>query len=100
VVFFLTYLTETKDIKPEKLKEMLEESKIEGGDIMPTLAERWKNEGRNEGRKEGKEKWMKVGKKEGKLETAKELMKNGVPINIIAKSTGFTTKELEKLIGR
>ena len=95
-------------IEPDELKKMLEESKVDGGDFMPTLAERWKNEGRNE----GKEKWMKVGIKEGmkegkkagmragKLETAKELLKNGVSLDIIARSTGFSRKELEKLTGQ
>jgi predicted transposase/invertase (TIGR01784 family) len=104
ILFFLMYLTETKDIEPEKLKKMLEESKIEGGDFMPTLAERWKNEGKEKWMKVGMKEGMEAGKKEGmrtgKLETARELLKNGVSIDIIAKSTGFSKKELEKLIGK
>jgi predicted transposase/invertase (TIGR01784 family) len=100
ILFFLMYLTETKDIKPEKLKKMLEESKIPGGDFMPTLAERWKKEGMEKGIEKGMQKGMKEGMKAGKLETARELLKNGVSIDIIAKSTGFSKKELEKLIGK
>ncbi len=48
---------------------------------MPSLAQRLKDEG----------------KKEGNLETARELVKNGVDIDIIAKSTGFPREEIEKL---
>jgi predicted transposase/invertase (TIGR01784 family) len=70
----------------------LEESKVQGGDIMPTLAQRLRDE--------GKEKWMKEGKLEGKIETAKELLKNGVDINMIAKATGFSREEIEKLVDK
>jgi predicted transposase/invertase (TIGR01784 family) len=37
------------------------------------------------------------GEKKGKLKTARELVKNGVDIDIIAKSTGLTREEIEKL---
>ena len=40
---------------------------------------------------------IKIGKKEQKIEIAKELMKNGIDTNIIAKSTGISREELEKL---
>jgi hypothetical protein len=39
----------------------------------------------------------KEGKKEGKLETARELIKRGVDIGIIADATGFSREEIEKL---
>ena len=39
----------------------------------------------------------KEGKREGKLETARELIKRGVDINIIAEATGFSREEIEKL---
>jgi predicted transposase/invertase (TIGR01784 family) len=39
----------------------------------------------------------KEGKKEGKLEVAREFLKNGVSIDIVAKSTGFPREEIEKL---
>jgi len=35
--------------------------------------------------------------KVGKLEVARELKKSGVEIEIIAKSTGFSKEEIEKL---
>jgi predicted transposase/invertase (TIGR01784 family) len=88
ILFFLTYISETKDIDPDKLKKILDDTKIRGGDIMPTLAQRFRDEGKKEG------------KLEGKLETAKELLKNGVDIDIIARATGFSREEIEKLVDK
>ncbi len=59
---------------------------------MPTLAQRLRDEGKQEG--------VKVGKLEGKIETARELLKNGVDIDIIAKATGFSREEIEKLVDK
>jgi predicted transposase/invertase (TIGR01784 family) len=52
---------------------------------MPSLAQRLIDE--------GKEKVI----KETKIEIARELVKNGIDIDIIAKSTGFPREEIEKL---
>jgi len=71
-LFFLTYISETKDIEPKEVQEMLEKVRIEGGDIMPTLAQRWKDEGRHEGIKEGI--------KEEKLETARRMLHVYFPV--------------------
>jgi predicted transposase/invertase (TIGR01784 family) len=65
---------------------MLEKSKIDGGEIMQTLADRLRSEGREEG------------KKEGKLETARKLIKRGVDMDIIVEATGFSKQEIEKLV--
>ena len=92
MLFFLAYLSETKDIDPEKLKIILEESKINGGDIMPTLAERLREEGRNE----GKEKWMNEGRNEGKLEAARTLLREDFTIEQIVKFTGLSEEQLKK----
>lgn len=43
------------------------------------------------------ERGIKIGKKEEKIEIAKELIKNGIDMNIIAKSTGISREELEEL---
>ncbi|MCP4136158.1 MAG: Rpn family recombination-promoting nuclease/putative transposase [bacterium] len=50
LIFFLSYITYTKDIDPEKLAEMLEKSLNDGGNTMPTLAERWIEQGIEQGR--------------------------------------------------
>jgi predicted transposase/invertase (TIGR01784 family) len=85
VIFFLTYISGTKELEPEQLKKMLEKSKIEGGEIMATLAQRWLEQGE------------KIGLEKGKFETARELIKRGVDINIIAEATGIPREEIEKL---
>ena len=69
---------------------MLKESKIDGGDIMQTLAEQLKQEGI----KIGEEK----GKNEEKKETAKKMLEDGLPIETISKYTGLMKKEIERLL--
>ena len=102
MLFFLAYLSETKDIDPGKLKKILEESKINGGDIMPTLAQRlrdegkekWMNVGKEIGMIEGKEKWM----NEEKLETARRMLNEDFTIEQIVKLTGLTEEEIRRLL--
>lgn len=54
-------------------------------------------QGREEGMKEGREEGREEGIQEGKLEVALEMKKNGVPLQDIAKYTGLSLPELEKL---
>jgi predicted transposase/invertase (TIGR01784 family) len=42
-------------------------------------------------------KGVKIGEEKGKIKTARELIKRGVAINIIAEATGFSQKKIEKL---
>ncbi|MDQ1351290.1 MAG: hypothetical protein QG657_1592 [Acidobacteriota bacterium] len=90
MLFFLAYLSETKDIDPGKLKNILEESKIDGGDLMQTLAQRLRDEGRYEGRYEGIY--------EGKLETARRMLNEDFTIEQIVKLTGLTEEEIRRLL--
>jgi len=46
------------------------------------------------------QRWLEQGIEEGKIETAKELIKNGIDIDIIARSTGFSKKEIKKLAAK
>ncbi len=39
VLYFMTYIYNTHEISRDKLKKMLDESKIDGGEIMSTLAQ-------------------------------------------------------------
>jgi predicted transposase/invertase (TIGR01784 family) len=89
VVFFLTYISETQNISQAQLKKLLEKSKIDGGEIMQTLAQRLRKEGEKQGKKQGV--------KEEKIRTAKELIKRGVAADIIAEATALPLKEIEKL---
>ncbi len=56
-----------------------------------------REEGRKVGIEEGREEGIKEGRKEGVIETAKNLLENGVSIDIILKSTGLTEKEIEQI---
>ena len=40
---------------------------------------------------------LEKGRAEGKAEMAKHLLENGVPLEIIAKSSGFSVEEISKL---
>jgi predicted transposase/invertase (TIGR01784 family) len=90
ILFFLTYISETKDIEQNEVQEMLEKVRIEGGDIMPTLAQRLRDEGRHEGIKEGK--------KEEKLETAKRMLLNNFSVEQVISVTGLTEKDIKALM--
>jgi predicted transposase/invertase (TIGR01784 family) len=56
---------------------------------MPTLAQRWVEQGVETGIKEGK--------KIEKIEIAKKLIKKGIDLNIIAESTGLPREEIDEL---
>ena len=45
----LHYISEIRDIPLKRLNQVLKESKIEGGNLMPSLAERLRDEGREQG---------------------------------------------------
>ena len=90
LLFFLTYISETKAINREKLQEILEETKIDGGDLMQTLAQQLRQEGRQEGMQQGMQK--------AKIEMAKQMLLDKMSIKMVAKYTGLTEKELKKLL--
>jgi predicted transposase/invertase (TIGR01784 family) len=60
---------------------------------MATIAEKWIEDGV----KIGVEKGEKKGMEKAKIETARELVKNGVDIDVIARSTGLSRGKIEKL---
>ncbi len=98
VLSFLLYITEIRDIPLDKLQEKLKESKIEGGDLMPSLAQRLREEGREQGEKIGVKKGVKKGVKEGVKETARRMLNDDLPIESIVKYTGLTEKEVKELL--
>lgn len=87
----LRYLTRSaRDLTKEELEETVTRVfEEQGGDIMSTIAEKWIEEGVKIGVEKGMEK--------AKLETARELVKNGVDIDVIARSTGLSRGEIEEL---
>jgi predicted transposase/invertase (TIGR01784 family) len=106
----LIYLgSNIKNVKPGQLRDAINEVLEEGGAIMSTVFQEVLKEGKEigvkEGKeigvKEGKEIGMKEGRKDGAESKAKEMAKmlkeNGVDIDLIAKSSGLSREEIEKL---
>jgi predicted transposase/invertase (TIGR01784 family) len=86
----LYYITETADkIQPEELNRLIRENLKSGADIMPTIAERWIQEGIEKGKTEGKI--------EGKIEDALSFHRLGVSAQIISKATGLSMERLEEI---
>jgi predicted transposase/invertase (TIGR01784 family) len=85
ILFFLVYISQTHKISINRLEKMLEESKINGGDIMQTLAEQLKKEG------------IKIGIEENAKETAKRMLKKGLDMDTIVEITGLKPSDIEKL---
>ena len=57
----------------------------------------WERIAKEEGVKIGEKIGEERGEKRGKLEAAREFLRNGVDIDIVVKSTGFSRREIEKL---
>lgn len=86
VIFFLTHVSYIRDIPIDQLKKTLEECNIEGGDFMPSLAQRLLDEGKEKGIKEEKR------------ETARRMLSSDFPIEDIVKFTGLTEQEVKELM--
>lgn len=56
VILLLIYMTATQDVPVTQLEKMLEESELKGEKIMPTLAQRWIEQGMEKGMEKGLEK--------------------------------------------
>lgn len=56
------------------------------------------NEGREKGREEGREEGRMEGRMEEKLANALSLKKNGVPLDVIARSLGLSVEEVEAML--
>jgi predicted transposase/invertase (TIGR01784 family) len=94
ILFFLMYITEIRDMPLDKLQEKLKESKIEGGDLMPSLAQRLREEGERVGVKKG----VKEGEKKKAKESARRMLDDDFPVESIVKYTGLTEKEVKELL--
>jgi len=56
--FLMIYIAETQDIPAPELAKMLEESKINGDEAMPTLAQRLREEGKEQGMRLGNQRML------------------------------------------
>jgi len=82
IQFFMGYIFHTHKINMVQLSKMLEESKIDGGEIMQTLAQQLKREGMKNKAKE----------------TAMRMLEDGLPIKMISKYTGLSEKQVKALM--
>lgn len=94
MLFFLLYISATKDMSQDTIKKIFEESKIEGGDLMPTLAQRWIEQGKQAGIQEG----IQVGEKKGISKVVLNMYRKKVNIEEISDYTGLSKEEIEKII--
>jgi predicted transposase/invertase (TIGR01784 family) len=77
----IKYISQTHKISFDRLEKMLKESKIDGGEIMQTLAQQLREEG----------------KKENTKETAKRMLEKGLDMDTIVEITGLKPSDIEKL---
>ncbi len=96
LVFFLTYIVTTRDIPQRELVNLIEEKKLLGGDPMPTLAQRWIEEGKTEGLIEGKIKGKTEGILEGRLKDARKMHQKGFSLEEIIDITELSEEDLKK----
>ena len=92
-----------KDDKIELEKMLINTLNQEKGeDLMTSLAQAWKEEGIEigilDGVRIGKQEGIKLGKTEGKAELIQMMLNTGNSVNDIAKVTGLSVDEIEKLI--
>jgi predicted transposase/invertase (TIGR01784 family) len=62
-----------------------------------SVIETAKHEGREQGRQEGREEGREQGLQEGRIEIAREMKKEGDPIEKIARITGLSKEQIENL---
>jgi predicted transposase/invertase (TIGR01784 family) len=110
MIFFLTYVSYIRDVSLEQLRKTLEECHLEGGDIMPSLAQRLieqgreqgiaqgREQGREQGIAQGREQGRELGEKENAKEVARRMLSDDFPIATIAKYTGLTEQEVKELM--
>ena len=56
-----------------------------------------RNWGYDDGKEEGKAEGLEEGAKKEKIEIAKNLLKDGISIEVVSKNTGLSIEELEEL---
>lgn len=89
------------DLTKEAVNEIM--SKIEttypeGSEVVMTLAEKFREEGKEEGIMKGMERGMEVGARKERIELVRNALNQGVELDLIAKLTGLTKDEINKLI--
>jgi predicted transposase/invertase (TIGR01784 family) len=86
---------------PDDLEERLSEEiiKFEEEQKMPYIPT-WERRAKKEGRMEGKIEGIEIGENNTKKRMARELLKRGVSLDIVAQSSGLSPEELKKLVDK
>ncbi len=82
-----------RDITPEQLRESLTRAVNDGGAIMQTLGERFRQEGRQVGRQEGKQE----GRDNMQFEVLRKSLSKGLPLDIVADLIGLPVKKVKQM---
>jgi predicted transposase/invertase (TIGR01784 family) len=76
LIAMLSYVASgTEQVTRDDLKEIVEELLEKGGEVMPTIAEQWLEEGRQEGLKEGLKEGLEQGLEQGREEGREAALK-------------------------
>jgi predicted transposase/invertase (TIGR01784 family) len=94
----LIYLgSNIKDVKPDQLRDAVDEALEEGGAMMSTVFQQVREEGKDIGLQEGKEIGVKEGEEKNKLRVAFNCLMKGMDIKTIAEITELPVERIESL---
>ena len=102
-------LSKIEENELPKLKQLLHDNLNNEEGLMTSVAQIWEDQGRAKGIAEGIEKGVEKGKVEGiaegmekrNIEIAKNMLVNGISVDLVSKTTGLSTKQVIDLnIGR
>ncbi len=98
---YLIYVLYTKNINEAEIIKLVQNKEGQGGEHMLTFeayfTKKGKKEGRIEGMQDGIKKGMQKGMQKSTMNNAKNFKALGVDLEIIAKATGLSIEEVEKL---
>lgn len=89
------------DLTKETANEImvkLESTYPEGSELLMTLAQAFREEGKEEGIMKGMERGMEVGARKEKIELVRNALREGIELELISKITGLTEGEINKII--
>ena len=81
----------------DKLERLNEDDKFRTDYNVELVRRKEINSARLDGYDAGKAEGLEEGAKAEKIEIAKNLLKDGIPIEVVSKNTGLSIEELEKL---
>ncbi len=93
----LNYVVMSTEIREEDIISVLDKKELKGGEIVPSLARRWYEEGKEIGLKEGIEKGIEKGEYEKAKRVARNMLMMGLGIDVIVKATGLSEEEVKKI---